>query len=195
METHRESVDPVADDVVRSFARAAILAALLGATAPVSIPIPISPVPITLQVLFVFLAGLYLGPVWGPFSVLLYLTAGAVGLPVFAEMKSGIGILFGQTGGYLWGYVVAAWLIGVMVHRGTELRDPAEQPLPIVVVALVASMVVIYGMGVGYMAWLLELELLEAVAMGMVPFLVGDLLKMVAAVAIVKSKRITQVRP
>lgn len=84
METERNEVDLVEGDVVRQFARAAVLAALLGAFGPVSIPIPLSPAPITLQVLFVFLAGLVLGPVWGTVSMLIYLTAGAIGIPVFS---------------------------------------------------------------------------------------------------------------
>ncbi|RQH01495.1 biotin transporter BioY [Natrarchaeobius oligotrophus] len=194
MDTHRESVEVVDDAVVRSFARAALLAALIGAAAPVSIPLPFSPVPITLQVLFVFLAGLVLGPVWGPISILLYITAGAAGLPIFAEMRGGIGVLVGHTGGYLWGYLIAAGLIGLLVHRGTDLRDPAEEPLPVVVVALVAGTIVIYGLGAGYMAWLLELDAWEAFLAGVAPFIPGELLKMAAAIAIVKSGRIAPIQ-
>lgn len=194
METERNTVDLVEGDVVRSFARAALLAALLGAVAPVAIPIPLSPAPITLQVLFVFLAGLLLGPVWGPVSILLYLTAGAIGIPVFAGWEAGIGILFGQTGGYLWSYPIAALLIGLIVHRGTDLRDPADVPIPVVVVSLVAATIVIYAMGVGYMAWLLDLELWEAITLGALPFIPGEILKIAAAVAIVESGRIDPIR-
>ncbi len=80
MATNQNSVERVDDAVVRSFARAAVLAALMGAAAVVgSIPIPFSPVPVSLGVLVVYLMGLYLGPVWGPASVGLYLTAGASG--------------------------------------------------------------------------------------------------------------------
>lgn len=190
MTTEYSSVEAVDDVVVRQFARAALLAALIGAVAPVSIPIPVSPAPITLQLLLVFLAGLLLGPVWGSVSMLLYLGAGAVGIPVFAEMKGGFGILFGTTGGYLWGYLVAAGLIGLLVHRGTDLRDPASVSLPVIVGALVAGTLVVYGMGAGYMAWLLELSIQEAIAAGVVPFIPGELLKMAAAIAIVKSGRL-----
>ncbi|AEH37027.1 biotin transporter BioY [Halopiger xanaduensis] len=194
MATERQSVDRVSGDVVRQFARAALIAALIGASAPVTIPIPLSPAPITLQVLFVFLAGLVLGPIWGTFSLVLYLAAGAVGLPVFAGMNGGPGVLVGQTAGYLWSYPIAAGLIGLAVHRGTALRDPAAQPLPVVVAALVAGTVLIYGMGVGYMAWLLEMNLWEAVTAGALPFIPGEILKMAAAIAIVKSGRIVSVR-
>lgn len=194
METERNEVDLVEGDVVRQFARAAVLAALLGAFGPVSIPIPLSPAPITLQVLFVFLAGLVLGPVWGTVSMLIYLTAGAVGIPVFSGWEAGFGILIGNTAGYLWSYPLAAALIGIVVHRGTDVRDPAEVPLPIVVGALLAATILIYGMGTAYMAWVLELEAWEAITAGALPFIPGELLKMAAAIAIVRSGRIEPIR-
>ena len=194
MATQRNSVDAVDDTVVRQFARAAVLAALIGASVLVTIPIPLSPAPITLQVLFVFLAGLVLGPVWGGFSVLLYLAAGAVGLPVFAGMNSGLGVLVGNTAGYLWAYPIAAVLIGAVVHRGTTLRDLRDVSLPLLVGALVMATIVIYGMGTAYMVWLLEMTAWEAISAGALPFLPGELLKMAAAVAIVRSGRITPVQ-
>ena len=114
--------------VVRPFVRAAVLAALTGVGAYASIPIPISPAPVSLQVLFVFLAGLYLGPVWGATSMLLYMVAGAVGAPIFANGAAGVSVLFDTTGGYIWSYPVAAFLIGAIVHGrsglGLGLRGP-----------------------------------------------------------------------
>lgn len=194
METERDTVELVEGDVVRQFARAAVLAALLGAAALVSIPIPLSPAPITLQVLFVFLAGLVLGPVWGPVSILLYLTAGAIGLPVFSGLSAGLGVLVGNTAGYLWSYPLAAALIGFAVHRGTDLRDPADVPLPLVVVALMAATILIYAVGTAYAAWLLDLEPWEAIAGFALPFIPGELLKIAAAIAIVRSGRIEPIR-
>ncbi|ELY57839.1 biotin transporter BioY [Natronococcus jeotgali] len=190
MATERSDVDLVDAGVVGAFARAALLATLLGAAAPIAIPIPFSPAPITLQVLFVFLAGLLLGPVWGPASILLYLAAGGIGLPVFAGMSGGLGVLVAESAGYLWSYPIAAGLIGLLVHRGTDLRDPAAVSTAVVVAALVAATALIYAMGVGYMAWLLELELWEAVTVGALPFVPGEVLKIAAAVAIVESGRI-----
>ncbi|SER80729.1 biotin transporter BioY [Natrinema salaciae] len=194
MATEGNSVDAVDDTVVRQFARAAVLAALVGATAAVSIPVPLSPAPITLQVLFVFLAGLVLGPVWGGFSLLLYLVAGAVGLPVFAGMRGGFGVLFGDSGGYLWSYPIAAGLIGFVAHGGTALRDLRTVRLPVIVGALVVGTIVIYGMGTAYMAWLLELSAWKAVSAGALPFIPGEILKMAAAIAVVRSGRLTPVR-
>jgi biotin transport system substrate-specific component len=193
METERNDVDLVDGAVVRSFARAALLAALMGAVAPVAIPLPFSPAPLTLQVLFVFLAGLLLGPLWGTVSILLYLVAGAIGIPVFAGWEAGLGTLVGPTAGYLWSYPLAALVIGLFVHRGTDLRDPAAVSIPVLVVSLVTATVLIYAMGVGYMAWLLDLELWEATLVGAVPFVPGEVLKIAAAIAIIKSGRIDTV--
>ncbi|MDF9744056.1 biotin transporter BioY [Natrinema salsiterrestre] len=194
MATEQNSVDLVDDTVVRQFARAALLAALIGATAAVSIPIPFSPEPITLQVLFVFLAGLVLGPVWGFVSLVLYLAAGAVGAPVFAGLNGGVGVLVGNSGGYLWSYPIAAALIGFIVHRGTELRDLTAVWLPVIVGALLAGTIVIYGMGTAYMAWLLELGAWEALSLGAFPFIPVEILKMIAAIAIVRSGGLRPVR-
>ncbi len=191
METEHSSTELVGDTVVGQFARAALVATLLGASAPVAIPV--GPAPITLQVLFIFLAGMLLGPTWGTISILLYLAAGAIGLPVFSGMAGGIGVLVGETAGYLWAYPIAAGLIGLLVHGGTDLRDPAETSIIVLVSALVAAMILIYGMGTAYMAWLLDLELWEAVTLGVLPFIPGELLKMAGAIVIVKSGLITPV--
>lgn len=205
-----DSVALVPGTVVRPFARAALLAALTGVGALVSIPIPISPAPISLQVLFVFLAGLYLGPIWGGTSMLLYIVAGAAGAPIFANGAAGVGVLFDTSGGYIWSYPVAAVLIGAIVHGRPglglrnvdpteaaapdagildrfDLRDPADASLPTLVVALVLGTLVIYGMGAGYGMWLLELSPAEAVGLFVAPFVVGELVKMAAAVTIVRS--------
>ena len=187
MTTERTAVDLVDDAVVGQFARAALIAALMGASVVVTIPNPFSQVPYTL-------AGLLLGPVWGTASMLLYLAAGAVGAPVFAGMSAGLGVLVGDTAGYLWSYPIAAGLIGLAVHRGTDLRDPAEVSVPVLAAILGAATILIYAMGVGYAAWLLELELWEAIVTSALPFVPGELLKMAAAIAIVKSGRIAPIR-
>ncbi len=190
MASNTQSVDLVDAGVAEQFARAAVLAALISAMAYVSIPIPLSPVPFTLQVLFVFLAGLLLGPVWGPVSMLLYLLAGAVGLPVFAGGTGGLGVLLGETGGYLWSYPIAAFIVGYLVHEGTDLQDPAERSPFALATALLVGLAIIYGMGVPWLASVLALDLVEAFMLGAAYFIPLDLLKLVAAVAIVQTGRI-----
>ncbi len=187
MATERNSVELVDADVVGLFARAALLAALMGAASYVSIPLPFSPVPVTLQVLVVYLAGLYLGPLWGGASVGLFLAAGAVGAPVFAEGKAGVGVLVGYTGGYLLGYLLGAVLVGLLVHRSFDrLRDPAETSLPVLVGSLVAALALIYALGVVWFAHVQQVELAAAIGVAIVPFIPGDILKIVTTIAIAK---------
>jgi len=94
----------------------------LALASQIAIPIPGTPVPITLQPLVVVLAGMWLGPVAGAASMVLYLVAGAAGLPVFSPFGApGIARFVGPTGGYLFAYPVAAFVAGVLARRATSL--------------------------------------------------------------------------
>lgn len=190
MHAEMDSVDLVGDQTAENVARAALLAALTGAFAYVSFPNPFSPTPITLQVLGVFLAGVFLGPLWGAASLVVYLLAGAVGAPVFAGGAAGVGVLVGHTGGYLWSYPVAAAVVGLVVHGASELRDPAEVGLGQLVGGMVLGTVVIYAFGVVGMAIVLNLTLPEAFLVGAAAFVPAEALKIAAAVGIVRSDAI-----
>ena len=96
---------------------AALFAALTGAVAWFKIPLPFTPVPITLQTLMVLLSGAMLGPVYGALSMIVYLLLGAIGLPVFAGGGSGVAALLGPSGGYLFSYPIAAFVIGYMLQK------------------------------------------------------------------------------
>lgn len=185
-------VELVGDETALNIARAALFAALVGAFAYVSFPFPGTPVPVTLQVLGVFLAGILLGPVWGGAAMVLYLAAGAVGAPVFSGGSAGLAILLGgePSFGYLWSYPFAAALIGVVVHAGLEPRPPSEVPLARLVGAMVAGTVVIYAFGtVGLMA-VTGVGLAEALTAAVLPFVPAELVKMAAAVGVVRSDAI-----
>ncbi|WP_135807166.1 biotin transporter BioY [Halorussus marinus] len=190
MSTDTASVELVGEEAVENVARAALLAALTGAFAYVSFPNPVSPVTISLQVLGVFLAGLLLGPVWGGLSMVLYLAAGAVGAPVFAGGSSGIGSLVGQSGGYLWSYPVAAFVVGAIAHGGLVIRDPAEQSLVRLVGAMVVGTAIIYAFGTIGLSVVLGLSLREAFLAGAVAFIPAEAFKIAAAIGIVRSDQI-----
>ncbi|WP_058367135.1 biotin transporter BioY [Haloparvum sedimenti] len=191
METQTESVDLVGDEAAANLARAALFAALVGAFAYVSFPNPVSPAPVTLQVLGVFLAGIMLGPVWGGVSLVLYLVAGALGAPVFAGGGAGFGALVGSTAGYLWSYPLAAALIGAVVHRGPALRDLDDVGLPTLVGAMAAGTVLIYALGVVGLYYVIpEFTLAEAFLQGAVVFLPAEGIKVAAAVGIVRSEAV-----
>ncbi|QLG62538.1 biotin transporter BioY [Halorarum salinum] len=187
MSTDTRQVDLVDDAVVGNLARAALFAALTGVFAYVSFQLPVTSVPFTLQVLGVFLAGAFLGPAWGAGSMTLYLLAGAVGAPVFAYGAAGVGVLFGQWGGYLWSYPFAAGVVGLAAHGTGDRRDPREVGLARLVGGMAAATLVVYTFGtVGY-AVVGDVSFAAAVLAAAVPFVPAELLKMAAAVAVVRS--------
>jgi biotin transport system substrate-specific component len=191
-ETNAATTDTalVGDEVTNNVARAALFAALIGAFAYVSFPNPISPAPVTLQVLGVFLAGILLGPIWGGVACGLYLLAGMLGAPVFAGGAAGLGVLLGPTTGYLWSLPVAAFAVGVIVHGGLSLSDPEAIGLGRLVGAMVLGIVLIYTFGVAGMMIVQNLSLTEAFLAGAIAFLPAEALKIAAAVGIVRSNAI-----
>jgi biotin transport system substrate-specific component len=144
--------------------------------------VPIGPVPIVLQNMFVFLAGLLLGSRWGLASVGVYLLAGACGLPVFAGGTGGIGRFVGPTGGFLLGYLPVVWVIGWIADRGRG-RMPWD------VAAMILGAAVLYACGVPWLKALTGMPWVKALAVGVYPFLLGDALKIAAAALIAKSIR------
>jgi biotin transport system substrate-specific component len=145
-------------------------AVLTGMAAQVSIPL--WPVPVTLQTLTVLLAGAALGPLRGGLSMGLYLVVGAAGVPWFAQQTSGLAF---PTLGYVIGFVLAATLVGWLARRG------ADRTFRGTIGAMVAGNLVIYAVGVPYLAWSLGIDLGEAIRVGALPFLVGDALKILIA--------------
>ncbi len=165
---------------LRMMVYASLLAALIAAGAYLAIPI--GPVPIVLQNLFVLLSGLLLGPRWGIASVSIYLLAGALGLPVFAGGVGGIGRFAGPTGGYLLGFLPAVYIIGLISTKagGRMVYD---------VIAMVCGSIIIYIIGVSWLKILTNMTLAKTLAVGMYPFLPGDILKIAAAIPIAKALR------
>lgn len=172
----------------RSFPRASawtrnlvlILLGSLGIAIFAQIAIPTQPVPITGQTFAVLLIGALFGSKRGAATVLAYIAEGAAGLPFFAGGGSGIATLTGATAGYLAGFVVAAYVIGLLAERGLE-RNARTSLIPFFVGTLV-----IYAFGVTWLAYLLG-SLPKALAFGLVPFLFGDALKLLAAALILPS--------
>ena len=138
------------------------------------IVIPLQPVPITGQTFGVLLLGAALGSKRGAAAMLAYIAEGALGLPFFAGGASGLAILTGTTAGYLVGFVIAAFVIGLLAERGLE-RSLRTSLVPFLV-----GTVIIYTFGVGWLAIVLG-DVGKAIALGMLPFLFGDALKLVAA--------------
>lgn len=149
--------------------------------------IPIGPVPIVLQNAFAVMAGLLLGPLQGAGAVALFLLAGLLGLPVFSGGRSGFAIIAGPTGGYLAGYFLAALLAGFILKLATP--DIKKQSLIAIICATVAGFAFIYIPGIIGLKLKLDLTFKDALLKGLVPFLVGDLLKIIALVPITAKLR------
>jgi biotin transport system substrate-specific component len=166
--------DLVPGALVRNAVLVAAGAGLTGLAAQVSIPIePVSPVPLTLQTFAVLLVGAALGPWRGLASMALYLVAGLVGVPWFAGGTHGAG---GASFGYLIGYLLAAAVVGELARRRGD-RTPLRAAGTMVVGNLV-----IYAFGVAWLATMVAgMTPLKAVAVGVLPFLIGDAIKIAAA--------------
>jgi len=180
-----ESVELVGDDTVRNLAGAAVVAALTAALAQLSIPIPSVGVPFSLQPFGAYFAGLLLGPAWGGFAMALYLGAGAAGAPVFANGGAGIGYFGGRSGGFLVGFLLGAVVTGAVTHRQAVPRPVDDISVPVQLLGLSAGLVVIYAVGVPWMAEVLGISV-SAAAAAMVPFFVPDVAKVLITVGVVE---------
>lgn len=190
MSQEYESVELVGDDTVEQFAKAVLIAALTAVLAQVSVPYPLSPAPISFQVIGVYLAGLLLGTMWGGFAFLLYLTVGALGAPVFANGGSGLAYLAGPTGGFIVSYVLAAVLIGAVVHRGLQPRPLSEVPIAVQTGALFAGLALIYLVGAPWLAQVQGWSLQRGFVAGAIVFIPGDVVKIAATIALVKGRHL-----
>lgn len=150
--------------------------------------IPVPPVPITLQTLFVNLAGALLGGSLGALSQVVYILLGVIGLPVFAGGKAGAGVLFGPTGGYLIGFVAGAYVIG----RLTALRR--KPGFVWLFCAMSAGIAIVYVTGIVQLMIVAKLDYDKAIAVGLVPPLPGDILKIILA-ALITLKIRDHIRP
>jgi len=150
-----------------------ISALFVAALAQVIIPLPFTPVPLTGQTFAVLLVGAALGSKRGAASLVLYTLMGAIGLPFFAGGASGLAYLSGPTLGYLVGFIAAAYAVGTVAERGLE-RNVRTSLIPFLIGTLV-----IYIFGAGWLAVLFGVK--QAIALGVLPFIVGDFIKMVLA--------------
>jgi biotin transport system substrate-specific component len=188
MATSTEDVELVGDESTRNVARAVLFAAVTSATAPVDLVHPLVPnVPITLQTLWVYLAGVVLGPVWAGVSFVFYVLSGLVGLPVFAGGNSGLGVVLGPTGGFVVGFPVAASVVGLVAHGVDGLAPPGDVSVPRLVAAMVAGSAVIYAFGAVGFAVVQSIGLLAAVSAVVIPFLPVAAVKVAVAVAVTRS--------
>ena len=173
-------------DIATGIRIAAVLfmTALTATAAQVSIPLPFTPVPLTLQPMIVLLGGAALGSRLGMASQVLYLLAGLAGLPVFATspaLPQGVLRVLGPTGGYLMAYPLAAFVTGWLAERGFDRRYVTS------VVAMVAGLTIIFTCGILWLAWFavpVPAGVQRALQLGLYPFVGADLIKVLIASAV-----------
>ncbi len=180
----------------QSIALVAVFAGLIAASTLVPEVTLVGGVPITLQTFAIVLAGLVLGPWRAIGAVTLYLVLGFVGVPIFANGAAGLAVLTGPTGGYLIGFVVAAGVLGAlaqMLARRGALRRRGIAAAWLIAVGLV-SLPLVYAVGAPWLAWrtgmpflpvgctgLTDPDCVSALTVGVIPFLIGDVIKVVLA--------------
>ena len=149
--------------------------------AQVSVPLPFTPVPFTLQPMVVLLGGAALGARLGMSAQILYLALGLAGLPVFAAspiLPQGFGRLLGPTGGYLMSYPLAALVTGYLAQRGLDRRYFTS------VIAMAAGLAIVFTCGVLWLAFGAHAGLTAAVSTGLIPFIPADIVKLLLAATI-----------
>jgi len=161
----------------------ALFTALIIIGAYISIPIPISPVPITLADFFVMVAGLFLGLKYGLLSVLLYLGLGLFGMPVFSSGSSGFAVFLGPTGGFLLGYLLLVVPIGYLrskVEKSSLLKD---------LIGILLGNVLLYAVGITWLRIRFDMSLTASIAAGLTPFIPGTVIKIIVVLTLGRTMR------
>jgi biotin transport system substrate-specific component len=151
----------------------ALFSTLTAIGAYIYIPLPFSAVPITLQTMFTYIAGAILGGYLGALSQMIYILIGVAGLPIFAGGGSSLSVLIGPSGGYLIGFIIAAFVIG-------ELKKIKRGGVWLFICMVIGTMI-IYVLGVIQLMNWAKINLNQAIGLGVLPFIFGDLIKILLA--------------
>jgi len=164
------------------------MACITGICAQIIIPLPWTPVPVTGQTFAVLMAGVVLGRYWGGMSQVMYVAVGLAGVPWFAGMTGGYSIIFGATAGYLIGFILTALFLGHFTDKYIKARSFK----PMTVLMLIANFAIIYIPGlIGLGAFLYFAKgsvpsIWTLIVMGLIPFIIGDLVKIAGAAGLTK---------
>ncbi|MBN2184017.1 MAG: biotin transporter BioY [Candidatus Krumholzibacteriota bacterium] len=169
-------------DVLRRARRIAAFVIFTAVGAQLAVRLPYTPVPVTMQTLFVVLAGIVLGPRDGFYAMISYLVAGLAGAPVFAHFSFGPAVIAGPTGGYLLAFPAAALVAGLI------FRSLGRGSLAVLTAALSGTALILVA-GTLYLSVFTGLSLSRAVFLGITPFLAGACVKSLGAVVIIGSRK------
>ncbi len=164
---------------VKNMTLVALFAAITAVCAQLAFPIPFSPVPFTLQVVAVCLAGGILGSKLGAMSLIVYLLIGATGIPVFAQFRGGLSVLVGPTGGFLLSFPIAAALIGFFMERKNNFKSSF--------LSMLLGLVIIYVMGLVQFKLVTAMSWEKSFALAVAPYLIPDIIKIILTSILVLS--------
>lgn len=167
---------------------AALFAGITAVCAQIAFPIPFSPVPFSGQTLAVALAATILGARYGALSMLLYALLGAIGIRVFAQFEGGLHVLIGPTGGFIWGFIIGAYVTGKLIERRHS------SGIVWAMCANAVGLVIILALGMVQLKFVTSLGWAEAAMAGVIPFIPTGILKIVLAsmIGIVVRRRLLQ---
>lgn len=160
----------------RDLIRIALFTALTAVLSQISIPLPFTPVPVNMATFAFFLAGSVLGAKNGAISQMVYLLIGVIGLPVFAGFNSGIGIVIGPSGGYIVGYIVGAYVIGLILQVKKQRY----------IFAFSLGLLVCYSIGTAWFMFSTKIGFVSSLTMCVIPFIPGDIIKILVAALVAK---------
>ncbi len=156
-----------------------LFAALTAILSQISIPLPFTPVPINLATLSVLLAGALLGKKVGAISQVVYALLGVIGLPVYANFMSGIGVILGPTGGYIIGYIIAAFVVGIIIEK-------SNNSLMTYIFSMCLGMISCYILGTAWFMYVTGNNLMSSLVMCVFPFIPGDIIKIILGAFLAK---------
>ena len=172
--------------MVFTYVLCALFAALTAVLSQIMVPLPFTPIPINLALLAVWVCGGILGAKKGAISIIVYILLGAVGVPVFVGFNAGLGALAGPTGGYIIGYLPSVVVFALLVRRG-EAGKPGRKNAGVFVLTVLRglpAMAACYAPGTAWFMITTGMGFFESLIMCVIPFIPGDVLKVIAAVAV-----------
>lgn len=157
----------------REICISAIFTAITAIMAQIAIPLPFSPVPITMQPFAIFMAAIILGSRLGFISQLIYVLLGAIGIPVFTGFSGGLGVIMGPTGGFIIGFPIMAFIIGKISDK--------KMNMAINVAIMIAGILACYSIGVVQLSYVTGMDISKSIAVGALPYIPFDIVKVVVA--------------
>ena len=172
--------------VIFPYIMCALFAALTAVLSQIMVPLPFTPIPINLGLLAVWVCGGILGAKKGAIAIVVYILLGAVGVPVFAGFNAGLGALAGPTGGYIIGYIPSVIVFALLAGRAiNEERGKKTVPGFLLIIASgLPAMAACYAPGTVWFMITTGMGLIESLVLCVIPFIPGDVLKVLAAVLI-----------